>query len=90
MAGIRCGGSQTRAIDGEDFVFPIQVSVDLYCYAGNAIVFMLAVRPEIEGEELFPIQVHSISVIFIAALTLFLLLLPPGKLQGLCQKSNNL
>jgi hypothetical protein len=54
-------------VTGKTPVFPIQVSADLYCYAGNAIFVLLAVWPEIEGEEFFPVQVHSFSVIFIAA-----------------------
>ncbi|MEQ8803669.1 MAG: hypothetical protein RLP45_16670 [Haliea sp.] len=52
---------------GKTVVFHIQFSVEHYCYAGNAIVLVKAVRPEIEGEEFFPVQVHSISVIVIAA-----------------------
>lgn len=71
-------------------VFPIQVSVDLYSYAGNAIVVLVAMWPEIEGEEFFPVQVHSCSVIVIAALVLFLFLLPTGILQSPCQKYDKL
>lgn len=34
--------------------------MDRYFYAGNAIVFIEAVRPEIEGEEFFPVQVRTV------------------------------
>lgn len=74
------------ASDGEDSRLPHPGHKRIVIVMRAPLFLLRHLSLEIEGEEFFPIQVHSVSVIVIGASVLLLSLLPRLVMQAVCQK----
>jgi hypothetical protein len=86
-----CGlqGLREHASDREDSCLPHPGHKRIVIVMRAPLFLSRLLSLEIEGEETFPIQVHSVSVIVIGARVLLLLLLPGGIMQMACQKNKS-